>query len=188
MDVFNTYLKQFDIVGNVTDEEVEKALALLQIYGSTLRRAGSSLADIEEHCFEAHRKSISDFIDLSVDFDQEADRRRIAERLTGMGHSMQLLSILEEALNRVKADPKTGRIHYDILRARFFDAYCASNEEAYLNLGISSSTYYRHIKKAIRAFAAQLWCVVIPDLVISEKMKDKCETDERQCEIPMKVS
>ena len=41
-------------------------------------------------------------------------------------------------------------------------------KDAFLALGISSSTYYRHIKNAIRAYAANLWCVVIPDLIIAE--------------------
>lgn len=59
----------------------------------------------------------------------------------------------------------------EILQARYFDVYCTSNEEAYLNLGISSSTYYRHIKPAIRAYAASLWCVVIPDLIIREHLQ-----------------
>ena len=54
---------------------------------------------------------------------------------------------------------------------RYFDVYCNLNEEAYLNLGISSSTYYRHIKPAIRAYAANLWCVVIPDLIIREHLQ-----------------
>ena len=58
-----------------------------------------------------------------------------------------------------------------IVILEYFDVYCTSNEEAYLNLGISSSTYYRHIKPAIRAYAASLWCVVIPDLIIREHLQ-----------------
>ena len=37
-------------------------------------------------------------------------------------------------------------------------------------------TYTRpvsHIKQAIRVFAANLWCVVIPDLIISEQMHEQ---------------
>ncbi|WP_143433350.1 hypothetical protein [Intestinimonas butyriciproducens] len=44
------------------------------------------------------RQSITDFINLAIDYDHDTDRKRIAERLTDMGHSMQLLSILESAL------------------------------------------------------------------------------------------
>ena len=65
----------------------------------------------------------------------------------------------------------THLTYFNILQARYFDVYCTSNEEAYLNLGISSSTYYRHIKPAIRAYAANLWCVVIPDLIIREHLQ-----------------
>ena len=85
---------------------------------------------------------------------------------------MQLLSIMEEALVLVKGSRPHGVMYYKILHARYFDAYCSSNEDAYLSLGISSSTYYRHIKQAIRVFAANLWCVVIPDLIISEQMHE----------------
>ena len=129
--------------------------------------------EMDEECYEGRRQSISDFINLAIDFDHDADRKRIADRLAEMGHSMQLLSIMEEALVLVKGSRPHGVMYYKILHARYFDAYCSSNEDAYLSLGISSSTYYRHIKQAIRVFAANLWCVVIPDLIISEQMHEQ---------------
>ena len=169
MSKFYDYLKQFDLTSMVTDEDVEKTLALLQLYAPTMRRAGARINDLEEVCFESHRQTVADFIDLAIDFDHDTDRKRIADRLAEMGHSMQLLELMEEALCLVKTTPKHGAIYFDILRARYFDVYCTSNEEAYLSLGIASSTFYRHIKPAIRAFAANLWCVVIPDLIIAEQ-------------------
>ena len=141
----------------------------MSLYGPTLQRAGRSIAELEDECFERRRQSVSDFINLAIDFDRDADRKRIADRLAGMGHSMQLLEVMEEALLLVKTTPTHGAMYFNILRARYFDAYCTSNEEAYLSLGIASSTFYRHIKPAIRAFAANLWCVVIPDLIIAEQ-------------------
>ena len=107
---------------------------------------------------------------MAIDYDHDTDRKRIAERLSEIGHNMQLLGIMERALVLVRAEPKYGTMYYDILHARFFDAYCTSNEDAFLRLGISSATFYRHLKKAIRVFAANLWCIVIPDLVISESI------------------
>ena len=150
MSKFYDYLKQFDITTAVTDEDVEKALALLQLYAPTMRRAGSRISEMEEECFDSHRKTVADFIDLAIDFDHETDRKRIADRLAEMGHSMQLLELMEEALCLVKTTPKHGTTYFEIL-------------------GIASSTFYRHIKPAIRAFAANLWCVVIPDLIIAEQ-------------------
>ena len=82
---------------------------------------------------------------------------------------MQLLNIMEDALVLLKSTPTHGGMYCDIIRTRYFDAYCNTNEDAFLALGISSSTYYRHIKNAIRAYAANLWCVVIPDLIIAEQ-------------------
>ena len=133
MSKFQNYLKTFDITSTLTEEDIDKTLALLQIYGPAVRRTAS----------------------------------RIGE----MGHSMQLLSVMEDALVLVKDTPPNGGTYFNILQARYFDVYCTSNEEAYLNLGISSSTYYRHIKPAIRAYAASLWCVVIPDLIIREHLQ-----------------
>ena len=98
---------------------------------------------------------------------------RIADRLAAMGHSMQLLSLMDAALVLVKADSIHGKRYYDILRMRYFDAYCNSNEDAFLSLGISSSTYYRNIKPAIRLFAANLWCIVIPNLILAEQVKSR---------------
>ena len=171
MSKFQNYLKTFDITSTLTEEDIDKTLALLQIYGSAVRRTASRIGEMEEECYEGRRQSISDFINLAIDYDRDTDRKRIADRLAEMGHSMQLLSVMEDALVLVKDTPPNGGTYFNILQARYFDVYCTSNEEAYLNLGISSSTYYRHIKPAIRAYAASLWCVVIPDLIIREHLQ-----------------
>ena len=180
MTKFQNLLAQFDITSTITDEDIEKTTALLNLYGPTLRRAGRSIEELEEECFESRRQSVSDFINLAIDFDHDADRKRIADRLSDMGHSMQLLNVMEDALVLLKATPTHGGMYFDIIRTRYFDAYCTTNEDAFLALGISSSTYYRHIKNAIRAYAANLWCVVIPDLIIAERNRSGWESDERQ--------
>lgn len=180
MSKFQSYLKRFDIAANVTEEEMEKTVALLQLYGPTLRRSARGIEEFEDLCYENRRQSISDFINLAVDYDRDTDCKRIAERLVEMGHSMQLLSILEDALLLVKEDYTHGKRYYEILRARYFDAYCKSNEDAFLSLGISSATFYRNIKPAIRLLAANLWCIVIPDLIIAEQIR------EQQHESPMR--
>ena len=168
MTKFQSLIEQLDITRNITDEDIEKTITLLNLYGPTLRRAGRNIDDMEEECFESRRQSVSDFINLAIDFDHDADRKHIADRLSEMGHSMQLLNIMEDALVLLKSTPSHGGMYFDIIRTRYFDAYCSTNEYAFLALGISSSTYYRHIKNAIRAYAANLWCVVIPDLIIAE--------------------
>lgn len=171
MSKFKQYIHNFDIATRVTDEEMEKTMELLHLYAPTLRRSARGVEAMEEFCFESRRQSVSDFINLAIDYEHDTDRKRIADRLAEMGHSMQLLSLLEEALILVKDDPKHGQKYYDLLRTRYFDAYCKSNEDAFLTLGISSATFYRNIKPAIRLLAGNLWCVVIPDLVISEQLK-----------------
>lgn len=171
MSKFLNYVKTFDIAATVTDEEVEKTQMLLQLYSPTLRRSARGIDEMEEFCYESRRQSISDFINLAIDYEHDTDRKRIADRLVEMGHSMQLLSILEDALLLVKDTPNQGQRYYDILRTRYFDAYCTTNEDAFLTLGISSATFYRNIKPAIRLLAANLWCVVIPDLIIAEQLK-----------------
>ena len=178
MTKFQNLLSQFDITSSITDEDIEKTLTLLNLYGPTLRRAGRNIEDMEEECFERRRQSVSDFINLAIDFDHDTDRKRIADRLSDMGHSMQLLSIMEDALILLKTTPTHGGIYFDIIRTRYFDAYCTTNEDAFLSLGISSSTYYRHIKNAIRAYAANLWCVVIPDLIIAERNLSSWKSNE----------
>ncbi len=174
MDKFKDYLTQFDITSGITDEDIENTVCLLQLYAPILRRASHSIGEMEAECFEARRQSVTDFVNLAIDYDHDNDRKRIAERLTSMGHSMGLLSIMEDALVLMKDDTSCSGTCYDILKTRYFDAYCKSNEDAYLTLGISSSTYYRNIRKAIRLYAAELWCVVIPDLILRE------QTGERQ--------
>ena len=173
MSKFQNYMKQFDIASNVTEDEVEKAEELLQLYSPLLRRAAQGIDDMEDFCVDSRRQSISDFITLAIDYDHDGDSKRIADRLAAMGHSMQLVSLMDAALVLVKADSIHGKRYYDILRMRYFDAYCNSNEDAFLSLGISSSTYYRNIKPAIRLFAANLWCIVIPNLILAEQVKSR---------------
>ena len=180
MSKFQNYLKTFDITSTLTEEDIDKTLALLQIYGPAVRRTASRIGEMEEECYEGRRQSISDFINLAIDYDNDADRKRIAGRLASMGHSMQLLSLLEETLLLVKNDPAYEDC-YELLRTRYFDVYCKSNEDAFLTLGISSATYYRNIKKAVRVFAGNLWCVVIPDLMIREQLKEQSQGQGIPC-------
>ena len=168
MSKFQSYLEKLDITSTITEEDIEKTVALLNLYAPTLRRAGRSICEMEEECYESRRQSVSDFINLAIDYDRDTDRKRIADRLAEMGHSMQLREVMEEALLLVKSTANHGGTYFDILRTRYFDAYCKTNEDAFLSLGMSSSTYYRHIKNAIKTYAANLWCVVIPDLIIAE--------------------
>lgn len=183
MDKFALYLQKLDITQNVTDDEVEKTEQLLHAYAPTLRRAARRIDELDEECYESRRQSISDFINLAIDYDRDTDRKRIADRLSDMGHSMELLSILESALLLLREDPRHGLLYYKMLSTRYFDAYCKSNEDAFLALGLSSSTYYRHIKRAIRLYAAYLWCVVIPDLILKEQLRsDQYAASEGQSE------
>lgn len=176
MDKFARYLQRFDILQNVTSDEIERTETLLCAYSPMLRSAAQGIDELEEECYAGRRQSISDFINLAIDYDHDADRQRIAGRLADMGHSMQLLSILESALVLMKDDPRHGDLYYKILSGRYFNAYCKTNEDAFLTLGMASSTYYRHIKKAIRMYAAYLWCVVIPDLILKEQMRQNRES------------
>lgn len=176
MDKFARYLQKFDILQNVTNDEIERTETLLRAYSPMLRSAAQGIDELEEECYAGRRQSISDFINLAIDYDHDTDRRRIAGRLADMGHSMQLLSILESALVLMKDDPRHGDLYYKILSGRYFNAYCKTNEDAFLTLGMASSTYYRHIKKAIRMYAAYLWCVVIPDLILKEQMRQNRES------------
>ena len=176
MDKFARYLQRFDILQNVTSDEIERTETLLRAYSPMLRSAAQGIDELEEECYAGRRQSISDFINLAIDYDHDADRQRIAGRLADMGHSMQLLSILESALVLMKDDPRHGDLYYKILSGRYFNAYCKTNEDAFLTLGMASSTYYRHIKKAIRMYAAYLWCVVVPDLILKEQMRQNRES------------
>lgn len=108
MSKFQNYLKTFDITSTLTEEDIDKTLALLQIYGPAVRRTASRIGEMEEECYEGRRQSISDFINLAIDYDRDTDRKRIADRLAEMGHSMQLLSVMEDALVLVKDTPPNG--------------------------------------------------------------------------------
>ena len=119
MSKFQNYLKTFDITSTLTEEDIDKTLALLQIYGPAVRRTASRIGEMEEECYEGRRQSISDFINLAIDYDRDTDRKRIADRLAEMGHSMQLLSVMEDALVLVKDTPPNEGTYFNILQARY---------------------------------------------------------------------
>ncbi len=179
MDKFQDFIDALDITAAVTDEEVERTKVMLQLYAPALRRSAHSLSEMEEECFETRRQAISDFVNLAIDYDRDKDRKRIAERLADIAHSMQLLSIMDEALVRLKDECAGDSLNYELIRTRYFNSYCHTNEDAYLTLDISSATYYRNIGKAIRQYAAQLWCVVIPDLMIQEHIAGSDPNESR---------
>jgi len=180
MGDFTGYLRQFDMTGKATEEELAKTKELLKLYGSTLRRAGRIISEMDEECVQRHHKGIVDFIDLAIDFDHESDRSRIAGRLSEIGHSMQLLDLMDEALLLVRGEPGFGELYYQILAKRYYNALCTSNEDAILTLGISPATFYRRKEKAIRCLAGNLWHVVIPDLIIREKYREAADRRKEQ--------
>ena len=71
MSKFQNYLKTFDITSTLTEEDIEKTMALLQIYGPTVRRTAARIDEFEEECYESRRQSISDFINLAIDYDRD---------------------------------------------------------------------------------------------------------------------
>jgi hypothetical protein len=178
MSKFQEFLKQFTPAAQVTNEEIEKTKALLPLYAPTIQRVARNIGDMEDECQERRSQTVVDFVNLCIDYERDTDRKRITERLAGMGYSMQYLTIMENAFLLLKNDTSCSKMYYEILRTRYFDAYCRSNEDAYLTLGISSATYYRNIGKAIRVYAGYLWCVVIPDLVQSGQRNAMHPADE----------
>lgn len=48
MSKFQNYLKTFDITSTLTEEDIDKTLALLRIYGPAVRRTASRIGEMEE--------------------------------------------------------------------------------------------------------------------------------------------
>ena len=178
MSKLQNYLDSLNIMNGLTEEDVQNTLVLLKLYAPLVRQSVRMMDEFSEECFENRRQSVTDFINLAIDCDRDADRKRISERLASTGHAMYLLEVLEDALMIVRDDPQYGGIYYKILNARYFDCYCKSNEDAFLQAGISSATYYRHIKNAQRYYAAVLWHIVIPDMVIASQQPSASEMDQ----------
>ena len=173
MSKLQNYIDSLNVMNSLTDEDLHNTLALLNLYAPLVRQSARLMDEFSEECFESRRQSVTDFINLAIDCDRDTDRKHISERLASTGHAMYLLEILEDALMLVRDDPRCGGIYYKILSARYFDCYCKTNEDAFLRAGISSATYYRHIKGAQKYYAAMLWCIVIPDMIIASERSQK---------------
>ena len=173
MSKLQNYIESLNVMNSLTDEDLHNTLILLNLYAPLVRQSARLVDEFTEECFESRRQSVTDFINLAIDCDRDTDRKHISERLASTGHAMYLLEILEDALMMVRDDPHCGSIYYKILNARYFDCYCKTNEDACLRAGISSATYYRHIKDAQKYYAAMLWCIVIPDMIIASQQPQK---------------
>jgi hypothetical protein len=110
MSKLDNFIDNLDIRKRVTQEDIQKTKQLLDVYGVVLRQSARRIGEMELECYENRRQSIAEFIDLAVDYDHEQDRKRIAERLCDMGHNMQLLELLDEALVLTKDYPHVGEI------------------------------------------------------------------------------
>ena len=170
MSSLQNYIESLNIMNSLTDEYLHNTLILLDLYAPLVRHSARLMDELTEECFESRRQSVTDFINLAIDCDRDPKSRYITERLIGTGHSMYLLEVMEEALMIVRDVPRCGDIYYKILNARYFDCCCKSNEDAFLQAGISASTYYRHIKNAQKYYAAILWCIVVPDIIASQRI------------------
>lgn len=185
MNKIQALIDEFDIVKRVTDEQVEITEELLKLYTPSLRRSAHSIDEMEEICLVAQRQSIEDFVNLVVDYDANRDRAQISDRLSEIGHSMHLLSIMEQALLMLKDDPSSRKLYYEILQTRYFNVYCKTHENAYTVLQMPATTYYRNLKKAVRLYAAILWLVVIPDLIIQERQRKGESLDGNEMGVEM---
>lgn len=166
--LLETLLKMPDL----TQKEMDDTLALLNLYTPLVKQSIDCINECTEVCFETRRQSVTDFINLALDHDRDSDCKRIAEILRRTGHYMDLLQILEAALLRLRDDPFQKKIYYQIINARYFDCNCQSNESAFLQLGIASSTFYRNIRPAQQAYGVKLWHVVVPNLIIAARTKN----------------
>ena len=53
MSKFQNYLKTFDITSTLTEEDIEKTMALLQIYGPTVRRTAEESTNLRKSAMRA---------------------------------------------------------------------------------------------------------------------------------------
>lgn len=177
MSSFETYVQNLLVTNQVTDTELAKAVQLLKLYAPVFRQSVERLGELSQECYASRRQSVVDFLNLAIDYDHDKDCRHIAERLELTGQAMPFFEIMEITLLRVRDDPLHGDLYYRILRFRYFDCFCKTNEDAFLSANIAPATFYRHIKKAQRAFAAILWHIVIPDFVLAYGQKGEGSPD-----------
>ena len=166
MSSIETYVQNLLVTNQVTDTELAKAVQLLKLYAPVFRQSVERIGEVSQECYASRHQSVVDFLHLAIDYDHDKDCQHITERLELTGQAMPFFEIMEITLLRVRDDPLHGDLYYRILRFRYFDCFCKTNEDAYLSAHIAAATYYRHIKDAQKLFASILWHIVIPDFTI----------------------
>lgn len=162
MSYIEDLLSAIQSVPVLSKQEEQDTCTLLGLYSPLVRHCTEDLEELQAECRASRRQSISDFINLAVDRDHDALRWHVVSRMIQDGRDVDLLELLEQALAHMERDPQVKEVCCRIIRERYFNPDCTSNEQAYLTLGISSSTFYRNIHPAQRTFGFMLWRVVIP--------------------------
>lgn len=166
MPSFDSFVQGLLVTNQVTEQELTTAIHLLKLYAPLLRQSVTRIEESSAECYVSRQQSVADFINLAIDYDHDKACQRLVERLQFTGRTLSFFEIMDTALLRVRNESSHGDLYYRILRYRYFDKFCHSNEDACLSASIAPSTFYRHIKDAQKLFASILWHIVIPDYTI----------------------
>jgi len=164
MNELANLISKIDIVDSVDAEVYHNTELLLKLYRKVLFRVNRELEQVSEEAYQTERQELMTYIASMTEFDTKNRKARIYETLLSMNVSLCLLEVMEDALITLRSYPDSGETAYRILRFAYFDSVKMTHEEIMEYCNLSSTTYYRYRRNAVRTYAAMLWGYVIPQL------------------------
>lgn len=92
-----------------------------------------------------------------IDIEMSLENKKLENRMNAIMRTRLLVDRIQDALTVVRKHPDNGQRLYDILYATYISPISRSHAELIEHLGISSRTYYRFKKEAIRVMSLRLW-------------------------------
>ena len=135
-----------------------KTALLLSLY----RDICWSICKRSKECQNEAISFCSNDVDLGLmylyEFSPSPTKREFSEKVYSMYHSRYLISMMDDALLKLKEYPKNGELYYLIVKLCYMDKTMLSQDEIICRLPeMDRSTYYDHKSEAILLYGLCLW-------------------------------
>jgi hypothetical protein len=152
-----------------------KAKLLLRLYRTVVWRVSADLYEIHDRSVSWGSTRITDLLDyLDLDFDEHQNKEKAASRLQSICETNDLVSIVDQALLKIKGYPGRGELYFQILTKQYINCYHMTESELLSDLCLERSTFYRRKKEALNLIGVILWGYIIPELrVVWQPLQDQ---------------
>ncbi len=144
-------------------------LLLLKNYRDVVWSIEASVAQLEINFEIEYGSKIDEFLELSYAAGADLSGTDIEEQMRTVERNRKMLRIIDRAIELLKKKHKDGRLYYAIINYTYLSDEEFETTENIINrlekdeFYISSKTFYRRKKEAIKCFGNLLWGFATPE-------------------------